>query len=96
MDSSIQNILTQLQHNQDGTLNGGYQSVSNGRIRQIIPDPANPNYLPVIYDVINDKCPHTTNNSCSNVHCDDSTNSTCSNGCLSVTTNSQKGNNQSY
>lgn len=77
--NSLSEKLRALQENNDGTLKGGYLSLSGGRYRIIInannddPNGNNPNYLPTVWD--NMSCGGSTNMACKNFDCDNSTNS---------------------
>lgn len=71
-------------YNQDGTLSGGYLSISNGRYRIIIDD--NNTEVPNSDGVkVNEDCANSTNGWCNNSECPSSTNKiavgTCVNKC---------------
>ena len=81
--------MQQLQQNQDGTLKGGYISITDGRYRIIIgPHKPTPNYVPN-----NPSCggSGSVNTACTNGDCAGSTNhigtQACANGCCIIIEN---------
>ena len=93
MSNSIGSIISkmqQMQESQDGTLNGGYLSITSGRYRIII-DPNGPAPGEVKCNAAN--CGGSTNDYCRNDDCPNTTNNStvegnCDNGCCVATRSS--------
>ena len=94
MSESIKRIVNgmqSLEDNEDGTLKGGYVSVTGGRHRIVIGDEGVP--TPLGKSKVNEECASSMNHIgttgtevCHNFHCKDSDNDQCRNGiCKGVT-----------
>ena len=94
MNRYINANMQQLQENQDGTLTGGFVSITGGRYRIIIGNDGNGNST--YQRIANwDDCRHYTNKGCENLLlCGDSTNDDCNNRglCNKVATNDSSSN----